>query len=336
MKSKFPGYYRPTDDEFKKMWKQGIFVFDTNVLLDLFRYSQETVNSLLRIMESLKGRVWLPYQVSKEYHKNLPNIISEQAIKYGESIKTLKSFTEQIEAESSHPFLKPNQHEEISRFCEKIDNELSLKREEIEKSLTDNPIKEKIADLFEDKIGEQFSDDELEKIFNEGEKRYKENIPPGYSDKSKPGNEKYGDLIIWKEILKKSKETDNPIILVTGEKKEDWFLTTKIGKTIGPRPELIGEIKKEKDILFYCYPTNTFLKYYAKEYLEAKIDKEIIKEVEKYLKEPGILSKTEAELIDHLLERSGDTGPIYSDDWDEDVSESGDLSQNNENSSKVG
>jgi predicted nucleic acid-binding protein len=326
MRNKFPGYFRPTDDEFKKMWEEGVFVFDTNVLLDLFRYSQETVNTLLRIMESVKERIWLPYQVSKEYYKNLPDIISDQAIKYKESIKTLKLFNEQIEAERSHPFLKPKQHKEIAQFYKRIDKQLSLRQEEIEKSLIDNPIKEKIADLFKDKIGEQFSDDELEKIFNEGEKRYKENIPPGYKDKLKPGNEKYGDLVIWKEILKKSKEIDKPIILVTGEKKEDWFLTTKIGKTIGPRPELIGEMKKEKDILFYCYPTNKFL-LYAEEYLKAEIDKEIYSEVEKYIGKPGVISETDAEKVGYLLEKLGETGPFIS---DEDTSEAEDLSLNDD------
>ena len=42
MKDIFKGYYRPSDDEFKKMWEEGIFVFDTNVLLNFYRYKKET------------------------------------------------------------------------------------------------------------------------------------------------------------------------------------------------------------------------------------------------------------------------------------------------------
>lgn len=322
MRSKFPGYFRPSNDEFVKMWKEGIFVFDTNVLLDLFRYSQKTVDTLLRIMESVKERIWLPYQVSKEFYIKLPDIISDQVIKYRESIKTLKLFNEQIEAEGSHPFLQPNQHKKIAKFYKEIEKELSLRQEEIEKSLTDNPIKEKVADLFKDKIGEPFSNDELIKIYNEGENRYKEKIPPGYKDHIKPGNEKYGDLVIWKEILKKSNEINKPIIFVTGEKKEDWFLIIKkIKKTIGPRPELIGEIKKDKNNLFYCYPTDKFLQY-AEEYLTAEIGRETYHEVERLIGKPGILSKTDAEKVDNLLERLGETGSVFHDD---DISEAEDL-----------
>lgn len=38
MKSKFRGYYKPTDEEFDTLWKNAVFVFDTNVLLNLYRY----------------------------------------------------------------------------------------------------------------------------------------------------------------------------------------------------------------------------------------------------------------------------------------------------------
>jgi hypothetical protein len=31
MRTMFPGYYRPTEEEFKKMWQECIFSFDANV-----------------------------------------------------------------------------------------------------------------------------------------------------------------------------------------------------------------------------------------------------------------------------------------------------------------
>lgn len=80
----------------------------------------------------------------------------------------------------------------------------------------------------------KFSDEELIKIYKEGETRYKNKIPPGYEDK-KPTNDKYGDLIIWKEIMKYSSEKQKNIIFVTNDKKNDWFDNNY------PRRELIRE-----------------------------------------------------------------------------------------------
>lgn len=277
MRNLFPGYYTPSKEEFEKIWKDGIIIFDTNVLLDLYRYSEKTVKSLIEIMESLEGRIWIPFQVSKEYHKNLNTVISDQVRKYENSIKTLTDFKKQIDEKRSHPFLSDDLTTEIEQFCEKFDKELEDKKRIVKELIINNPIKEKLADLLADKIGNAFSKEDLEKIYSEGEKRYKELIPPGFGDLKKPIPDRYGDLIFWKEILKKNSEIDSPILLITGDKKDDWYLK-ELGLTIGPRPELISELKEHKENLFYIYPTDKFLKY-SKEYLQTKVDEETIKEV---------------------------------------------------------
>lgn len=277
MRNLFPGYYYPSKEEFTKIWKEGLIVFDTNVLLDLYRYSENTVNSLLDVMYSLENRIWIPFQVSKEYHKNLNTVISDQVRKYETSIKTLIEFKKQIDEKRSHPFLSESLTIEIEEFCCKFDRELEEKKTIVKQLIISNPIKEKLADLLDGKIGIEFTKEELEKIYPEGEKRYKEQIPPGYGDKNKPIPERYGDLIFWKEILKKNTEIDCPILLITGDKKDDWYLK-ELGLTIGPRPELIEEIKKNKDNLFYIYPTDKFLEY-SKEYLQTEVDEDTIKEV---------------------------------------------------------
>lgn len=51
--------------------------------------------------------------------------------------------------------------------------------------------------------------EEIYQICDEGEKRFKSNpqVPPGFKDaKDKDGVRKYSDLILWKEVLKYSKE----------------------------------------------------------------------------------------------------------------------------------
>ena len=58
---------------------------------------------------------------------------------------------------------------------------------------------------------------------------------------------KFGDFFLWKELLEHGKEQKRPIIFVTDDKKEDWWLKVK-GRTLGPRPELIAEF-----ILARCF-----------------------------------------------------------------------------------
>lgn len=282
MRSKFPGYYRPTEDEFKDLWQNGLFVFDTNVLLDLFRYSDETVNALIENISNLGPRVWIPYRVSLEYHRNLNEVISSQINSYKRTIETLEDFKKQLDAKRSHPFLDTKLHDEIRAFCEKFDSELSKKKDEVELLITENPIKEKISSLLDDKVGDGFDKTKIDKICSDGEKRYADKYPPGYMDcKGKKGIEMYGDLIIWNEIIEKSKAESSHIILITGDVKEDWFLKHS-GKTLGPRPELIHEFRAETNKLFYAYPTNQFLEF-SNEYFQSNIDKQVIAEVEKVI-----------------------------------------------------
>lgn len=297
MRKLFPGYYKPTEDEFKKIWNDGIIIFDTNVLLDFYRYSEETSNILFDIVESVKDRIWIPFKVSFEYHKNLSTVISGQIKKYNDSIKTLQDFKKQINEKRNHPFLSEELHKEINDFCDKFDKELELKKEKVKTLITANPFKDKLAEILEEKIGNPLSTQELEKIYEEGIERFNSNIPPGYKDKSKPGNEKYNDLVIWTEILNRNSQIDSPILLVTGDKKEDWF-QKELGLTIGPRPELIDEFKKKKDNLFYCYATDSFLKY-AKEYLGIQIEDKVVKEVGELLAKSRINNDNEATEVEN-------------------------------------
>ena len=51
MKSLFKGFYQLTEEEFKSLWENSLFIFDTNVLLNLYRYQSSTRDALLKVME---------------------------------------------------------------------------------------------------------------------------------------------------------------------------------------------------------------------------------------------------------------------------------------------
>ena len=64
-----------TEHELKSILENGIIVFDTNVLLNLYFYTVETKNKMIGVMEKYKERLWMPYQVGWEYFNNRENKI---------------------------------------------------------------------------------------------------------------------------------------------------------------------------------------------------------------------------------------------------------------------
>src|SRR5690554_1006254 len=78
MKDLFRGYNKKTEKELKVLWENAIFVFDTNVLLNLYRYSEDTRNSIINLVENFKDRVALPYHTAYEFNKNRYEVRSEE------------------------------------------------------------------------------------------------------------------------------------------------------------------------------------------------------------------------------------------------------------------
>src|SRR5262245_51264521 len=75
MRTLFPEYYRPSPDEFEAKFKECVFAFDTNILLNLYRYKPESRKSFLNVLRKEKVRIWLPHRVAFEYHRNRVSVL---------------------------------------------------------------------------------------------------------------------------------------------------------------------------------------------------------------------------------------------------------------------
>jgi len=263
MKTKFKGYYKPQPNEFENLWKDGIFVFDTNVLFDFYRYSEDTISVWFSIFEELKNKIWIPHWVGLEYHRGLEERIREQVEKYTSTIKDLENFSKKIKTQREHPFLSKELQEKAQMFYEEYNKELNTQKRKLKDLILDNPVKEKIAQLIGDNIGDALIEEERDEIVKEGETRLPQNIPPGYIDYKdkikRPGLDKYGDFIIWKQILKYAQENKKHIIFITFDTKEDWYKIISFNNSkvlCGPRPELIEEFNRVSnyDVWFYSTP----------------------------------------------------------------------------------
>lgn len=279
MKVAIKEYLTLTKEEKSVLWKNAVFVFDTNVFLNLYRYTAETRKSLLDAMQQFSKRIWMPKQVAQEFMKDRPKVIFD----------TLKVFVG----------LK-NEKEKFIKYCKdklrRKDNDVNIKKmskeidehmERLKKTsnyiekVDDDEVLNKLLKLFEQKVGNGFSEEELENIHKEGKDRYSKQIPPGYKDAGKgEDNNAYGDLIIWKEILAFAKSNKKDIIYVTGDQKEDWWEIVN-GHTLGPRVELKKEFFEETNQEFNMYSMERFLTQF-KDVQGSKIEQRAIDEIKSY------------------------------------------------------
>ena len=69
MKDLFPGHFKESQENLREVWDTCLFVFDANILLNLYRYSDTTRREFLRIIERIKVRVWLPHRSAAPFCK---------------------------------------------------------------------------------------------------------------------------------------------------------------------------------------------------------------------------------------------------------------------------
>lgn len=293
MRELFKGYFPFSEEEIKEMWDECIFVFDTNVLLNMYRYKEKTRKEFINLLRKIESRVWIPYHVACKFVKNRDTTINSLLVNYDEYIKELKSICSKIENISEKNIKNEN---DCSLFLNNILKNIRMnivkinnKKKNHEKILDNDEIMMFVDGMFKDKIGCILSDEDMKKYEKEGENRYANKIPPGYEDNNKDSN-KYGGFFIWKEINEKSKDENKHIIFITEDKKEDWIRRVN-GKTIGPRAELITEFYHNSGKLFYIYSTESFL-HNSNRYMQSKISEDSIENVKDVQKVDTDVEKT--------------------------------------------
>lgn len=310
MKDLYKGYQKRTVQEIKKIWDEGSITFDTNFLLNIYRYSENTRKELLRLVDKLSHKIFLTHQAGLEFHRNRFEVISEQEKVYKEFYESLNKIEEELRSKSRHPFIEIKLQQKLQDVFKEVKEEISNNEKYYENLITYDDIYTEINRLFHGKVEKPFSKEELKIIFDEGEKRYKLKLPPGYEDeKEKENNRQFGDLILWKQIIKKTKENKKSILLITDERKKDWWWKLKNGKTIGPRQELVEEIFNEAGVDFHLYSTEKFLEY-GLSYLKEKSNPKAIEEIKERKDELNRASTSELKpkisLLESLREKYGD------------------------------
>ncbi|MCI1036896.1 PIN-like domain-containing protein [Pseudomonas putida] len=290
MKKAFPGHFANDPADLQRLWDDCLFVMDANVLLNLYRYSDTTRDEFFNIFEQLRGRLWLSHQVAKEYLKNRLKVISDQAKLYDAAIDGLRTLKASFENSNQHPFVSPAVLGDCIRSFDQIVGELEANKARHGQKVNEDDVKARVSQIFDGCVGEPYSLERLEEIIKLGEVRYENKVPPGFKDAGKGGGKAledrlgpYGDYIGWLQLLEKAKSSNQNVIYVTGDQKEDWWLKVS-NKTIGPLPELIDEFVSVVSKQFYMYSPDRFLER-AGEFLHQKVSPQAVDEVREASKE---------------------------------------------------
>ena len=290
MKESFKEYYQPTEEEFKTLWKNCEFIFDANVLLNIYRYSSETTEEFLDVLKKVQDRIWLPHQAALEYQKNRFSVIEEQVAK----CKKLEKLLEKNEIitflidNKRHPFVDTELIiSEIEKTFKNLKVDLETSRNNYPNTISNDNLRDTITEIFDGKIGDEFSKKDLDNTYKMGKERYADKIPPGFEDKGKDdgenkdktGNQKYGDCVLWRQIIMHAKSEGKPIILVTDDAKKDWWLKNKNNAIISPHPFLIREMRLKCNVDFYMYRSEKFMER-VKMYLGFDVDESSLQEIE--------------------------------------------------------
>ncbi|GJH04495.1 PIN domain-containing protein [Paraburkholderia terrae] len=282
MKQTFCGQYRPEQKEIEQMWATGIFVFDANALLNLYRYTDATREEFMQTLEALRARVWIPYQVGFEFFQNRASVMSTAVSGYAklrtELGKTRDDLGRILNGFRRHPGINV---EAISRKLDDTFSELQASLEEQEALHPDwltgeDPVLQRLSGVFDGKVGNRPEAAERQKLIDQAKARYERLQPPGLRDKEKGGDNQYGDAVLWLEILQMATGVNSPVIFVTDDVKDDWWQRVG-GKTIGPLPELRQELWDVADVPMHMYQCDQFLRY-ASEFLDRRLPQASIEE----------------------------------------------------------
>ncbi|MBB3113458.1 L-rhamnose mutarotase [Paenibacillus phyllosphaerae] len=292
MQSKFFAHIGYDNDISSILWTDAIISLDTNTLLNAYKMTPIARRQFFHVLETFKNRLWMPYQVGKEFFSNRRMVIDAElkALQY-----TKQYFKKNIEALASsveksgirfRTELATDLQIELNNLKEIIVRKFDLYPDKLERKeyydgfnlKAEDPISKEIFEIFGDSIGDGFNPEDLIKIYEEGERRYNLCIPPGFEDADKKENyKKYGDLIIWKELIEHAKAESRPVIFITDDVKPDWW---EINNEIrNPHPELLNEFYRITGQLIQIYTYSTFIEQASKQVFDLPDTSKAVEEI---------------------------------------------------------
>lgn len=257
---------------------QTLIVIDTNYLLSILRLSPDLAIKYITALTNNKENIYVPYIVALEFNFNKSDVKydnKKSIAAIDETINDIKTMLSESQNKLSKILLTDQLNKikiHSNEYVQKLNKDL-IRIKETDRQKKDHETYNSLIEAISTKIGEKPTQSLIDSIEKEGITRYENKIAPGYEDeKNKKGSRhfdeityqrKYGDLLIWKDIIEKAKELRKKrVVFVTDDgtsgKKSDLFYKIN-GNTIGPKIEMMDELYKESHADLYILRNEYFV-----------------------------------------------------------------------------
>lgn len=273
--SGFESYRVLTAEDIKNALQKGVVALDTNVLLNLYRYNEKTVDDLLRVAEAAADRLFVPHQVVREFWRNRQSVIaslgSASREAQGALAKNATSTKDAISRWAKSVALPDEQRRELTKEVDQFYEGLRdrVEGEPVRVSAhtptSEDDLLVKLERLLEDSVGPALSEEVWKDAVAEGERRVENSIPPGYMDVDKLESDlpegASGDYIVWYQLVLEGTERGADLVLVTADTKEDWWSRAERGSVVGARYELVDEYLQATGRRFFLLEPADLIKH---------------------------------------------------------------------------
>jgi hypothetical protein len=286
VREQFSIWYPRTAAERQRFVTGGLVSLDTNVLIHLYRLTPDVRNDILALFRRLGDRLWISHQVGQEFHQNRFNVIHELE----ETERKLRTAVSEaatrlnntINGFRDHPAIdKPELRAtvaagfaNIQSYIDKVTRGSYLS---VQAAIRSDDVLDSITDLLDGKVGASYSGERIRELEEEADTRFKELIPPGYEDAKKKNGRRYGDYILWRQLMDEAAKRKIPVLFVTNDQKDDWY--RRVDRfTVGPRHELVTEMQREAGVDFHLQTFALFVDT-APTYLSTELKDATVTEV---------------------------------------------------------
>ncbi|MEU1396971.1 PIN-like domain-containing protein [Micromonospora zamorensis] len=258
----YEAYRRTEPEELDQVVQFGIVALDTNVLLDLYRYAKRSREESIKALEAIAPRLFMPAQVQEEFWRNRDQVIREIVRRNPlAGVRDAKRSALAALSDWGRNTMSDDDVDALKKEMEATFNQVLAKMQpsgqglHLRAALSDvkaDAVLGHLEVLFGGRVGRPFDKDRLVELVAEGRARFARRIPPGYmdADKADQSEEGTGDFLIWEQLIAQAKEARKDIVFVTRDLKEDWWRLDAVNSPIGPRVELVNEMRDRAGVRF--------------------------------------------------------------------------------------
>lgn len=283
MKKTFLGYYTTLKDS-DDILNETVIVIDPDVLLCLYKLPQKTSEIILSILQNVKRQLWLPYIMAQDYHKKIDITITERLATLNQIIIKGKEYYTNLTQANIEIWGSDNE-----RLL--FENSLKKATKQIEKEMVnvrnnyrhDSELRNKIAELFKDRVGIKEDDPHPQGIPQVEEENMKRTDILNNSEAEEGTKEKKDyHAVIISTLAKVSTDKGKSVIYVLCNHYQWLYDVKENNRVYGINPEILSSFLDESENKqLKCYVLPKFLKILIKKY-SLCIQDDVINEIKKY------------------------------------------------------